>query len=329
MATKGMDSVFISVSNLEDSLAFFRDFVGMKVVADETLEPDRIQQLWNLPRETQARAVFLKSELGSTLLEVIEFKPHSGRVIKEGAEARYYGLYDVAFQVKNMDAIYRDLTAKGFAFLTPPIQYQPVFIPFPVKQVFFLGPGNVPLTLIELMAPQEQDAQEYRPNKLNIELMASQEQEAQGYHFNKLNDSAQIVESIDEAIKFYVDILGLDLMDQVTVPEGFLDELLGLPPNTGLKLAFVNRKDTDALLLEFVQPSVKGKSPAAAARPPNLGLFMISFEVDNLASLTEKFEKEGITILSGPVELHTKVHGKMRAITVEGPGGAMIELFER
>jgi len=309
MATKGMDSVFISVSNLEDSLAFFRDFAGMKIVADETLEPDGIQQLWNLPRETQAHAVFLKSELGSTLLEVIEFKPHSGRVIKEGAEARYYGLYDVAFQVKGMDAIYRDLTAKGFAFLTPPIQYQPVFIPFPVKQVFFLGPGNVPVTLIEPMAPQEQDAQ--------------------GYHFNKLNDSAQIVESIDEAIKFYVDILGLDLMDQVTVPEGFLDELLGLPPDTGVKLAFVNRKDTDALLLEFVQPSVKGKSPAAAARPPNLGLFMISFEVDNLASLTEKFEKEGITILSGPVELHTKVHGKMRAITVEGPSGAMIELFER
>ena len=75
MAAKGMDSIFISVSNLEDSLAFFIDFVGMKVVADEALEPNEIQQLWNLPRETQARAVFLKGDLCSTLLKVIEFKP--------------------------------------------------------------------------------------------------------------------------------------------------------------------------------------------------------------------------------------------------------------
>lgn len=308
MATKGMDSVFTSVSNLEDALAFYRDIVGMKVVADETLEADQIQQLWNLSRGTEARAVFLKIEQCSTLVEVIEFRPNSGRVIKQGAEALYYGLYDIAFRVSSMDAIYRDLVEKGFKFLTPPIQYQPVFTPFPVKQVFFLGPGNAPHTLME--------------------RMTSQEQESQGY-FTGLVDSAQIVENMDDAIKFYVDILGLDLMTQATVPEGLLEELLELPPGTRLKLAFINRKDTNALQAEILQLSVKGKSLAAIARPPNLGLFMMSFEVDALSSLMETFNREGIAILSGPVELQTKVHGKMRAITVEAPGGTMIELFER
>ena len=66
MATKGMDRMFISVSNLEDSLRLYRDWAGMKVVADETLESAELQQLWKLPPETKARAVFLKSELQPT-----------------------------------------------------------------------------------------------------------------------------------------------------------------------------------------------------------------------------------------------------------------------
>jgi hypothetical protein len=56
---------------------------------------------------------------------------------------------------------------------------------------------------------------------------------------------------------------------------------------------------------------------------------MISFEVGDLLPLMETFKKEGISILSGPVESYTKVHGKMRVITVEGPSGVMVELFER
>jgi len=160
-------------------------------------------------------------------------------------------------------------------------------------------------------------------------MMSPQEQERQGYSFLKLGDSAQIVDNIDEVTKFYVDILGLDLMHQVTLPEGLVDDVLALPPGTEVKMAFVNKKDTDALIVEFIQLSVEGKSLASIARPPNLGLFMISFEVDKLSSLMETLKKERITILSGPVELRTKVHGKMRAIVAEGPSGVIIELFER
>ena len=96
-----------------------------------------------------------------------------------------------------------------------------------------------------------------------------------------------------------------------------------------MKMAFFNKKDENALMVEFLQLSVKGESLTSVARPPNLGLFMISFQVDALLSLMATLKKEGISILSGPVELHTKVHGHVRAITVEAPNGVMVELFER
>jgi catechol 2,3-dioxygenase-like lactoylglutathione lyase family enzyme len=61
MATKGMDRVSISVSSLEDSLAFYRDWIGMEVIAEHTLDPAEIRQLWNLPEGTEALAAFLKN----------------------------------------------------------------------------------------------------------------------------------------------------------------------------------------------------------------------------------------------------------------------------
>jgi len=137
------------------------------------------------------------------------------------------------------------------------------------------------------------------------------------------------VKDMSEGIKFYCDTLGLDLRQELTLTGGLLDKLLVIPPGTEVKTAMIHKKDEISLTIQFLQVSVEGKSLASVARPPNLGVFMISFEVDDLSSHIENFKQEGIPILSGPVELHTKVHGKMRAIIVEGPNGEMIELFEQ
>jgi len=308
MATKGMDRIFISVSNLEDSLAFYRDWTGMKVVAEETLEPAEIQQLWKLPRDTKARAVSLKSELQPTLLELIKFNPNSGRIIREGTNSLDYGIYCITFLVKDIDKVYHDLTKKGFTFVSPPIEFQPTWAPIRVKFATLIGPDNVPIG--------------------HYEIMNAEEHKSPG-NYVRLDHCAQYVDNMKETIEFYRDILDLDLSGEFTLAKGLLDDILGLPPGTEVKLAFIAKKDENALLMELDEFSAKGKSLAPVARPPNLGLFTMSFEVDNLASLMETFKKEGIAILSGPVELHTKLHGKMRAITVEGANGELIELFER
>lgn len=139
---------------------------------------------------------------------------------------------------------------------------------------------------------------------------------------------AQIVDKLDEAIKFYRDILGLDLLWQITLTDGLLDELLETPPGTEVKIAMIDKGDEKALTMQLMELSMKGRSLASIARPPNLGLFMISFEVDALSPFIETCKMEGVPILSGPMELHTKLHGKMRAMTVEGPSGEIVELFE-
>ena len=208
--------------------------------------------------------------------------------------------------MKDIDAIYRDLTEKGFTFTRPPFKYQPDWMRHAVKEVVLVGPDNVTCGHFQIITPKGIDA----PG-----------------NYIRFDHCAQTMDNLSEGIKFYRDILGLDLGWEITLAEGLLDELLETPPGTEVKTAFFERRAENALGIQTFQFSVKGKP--TVARPPNLGLLMMSFEVDNLSSLIKTFKQERIPILSGPVELHTKVHGKMRAIIVEGPGGTMVELFER
>jgi catechol 2,3-dioxygenase-like lactoylglutathione lyase family enzyme len=308
MIATGIEKIVISVGNMDESLAFYRDQVGMKVVAEQRPEPEMIQKLWGLSLGTEAHAVFLKNEEQSTLLELIEFQPNSGKTIRGGAQPWDYGIYDIAFLVRDLEQTYKDLVGKGFKFLSPPIPYSPDWVPYDAKENILIGPNEMPIALIELVnAPPSQFKGAY----------------------GKIVDSAQAVENMDEVIRFYGDILGLSLMGDMKLPRGLIDEVLMIPEETDVRIAFFNKEGSEGPLVEFLEYSCKGKSLASAAKPPNLGIFMISFETDDLSGLIEKFNKENVKIVSGPIEMEVGPHGMVKTIVVEGPSKAMIEFIEK
>jgi len=308
MVTSGIERILISVRDMEESLSFYRDRVGMRVAAEQTLNTERIEQFWDLTAGTQARAVYLKNDEQNTLLELIEFSPNSGKAITEGARVWDYGLYDIAFQVRDLDTTYNDLLKKGFTFVAPPVQYDPDWVPFEAKETILIGPNQMPIAHIEVVTtPKPELAREY----------------------GMLVDSAQMVENIDDAIVFYRDILGLELQGDYKLPRGLVDEVLKLPTDTDVRIAFFNKKESNGPLVEFLEYSVKGKSLAPVAKPPNVGLFSIAFETDSLSEMIENIKRNSVRIISGPLEMEIAPHGLIRSIIAEGPSGAMIEIFEK
>jgi len=307
MITSGIDRIFISVSDMDESLAFYRDWVGMQVVADQQLDPDAIQPLWNLSPGTKARAVFIKNEEQPTLLELIQFQPHSGRPIREGAKIWDYGIYDICLVVKDLEKTYQGLTDKGFAFVSPPIFYSPDWIPFDVKEAILIGPDQMPIAHAEIVASPKPDMKE---------------------DYGNIFDSAQIVEDMDAAIRFYRDILGLTLVSDNNW-RGLVDDLLTLPPGTDMRMVLFNKEGSEAPVVECIQISLKGKSLAPVAKPPNLGIFMISFETDDLSGLMQKFTREKVKVIAGPVKIELAPYGKINAVTVDGPSNVIIEFFEK
>jgi len=121
----------------------------------------------------------------------------------------------------------------------------------------------------------------------HIEILGSQKPDINGT-YGIIGDSAQIVENMDEAISFYRDLLGLQLMGDYHLPQGLVDEVLALPQGTDVRIAFLNSQGSTAPILELLEFSRKGKSLNHVAQPPNLGLFMISMETDDLTELIKK-----------------------------------------
>jgi len=306
MDIKGMDTHFISVSSMDRSLALYRDWMGMELVNDQMLPSSEIQQLWQLPLGTQARAVWLKSRMQTTMLGLIEFQPNSGKAIREPM-THDYGHWAVAFWVKDTDVVYQGLTPQGYTFVSPPFFYKPDWLPFSVKELVLIGPDKITVGHFEKRAGEEIDSP---------------------HNYVRLDHCAQYVKVIDASIRFYCDVLGLDLRDKLTLSPGLLDQLLVVPPGTETQTAMIHKKDQVSLTIQLIKVAVPGQELAAVARPPNLGVFMMSFEVDDLSQYMKKLSEAGVPIVAGPVELHDQVHGRMNAIITAGPNGELIQLLE-
>jgi catechol 2,3-dioxygenase-like lactoylglutathione lyase family enzyme len=147
--------------------------------------------------------------------------------------------------------------------------------------------------------------------------------------YGALVDSAQMVDSIDDAIHFYRDILGLTMQGDYRLPRGLVDEVLTLPPGTDSRIAFFNKEGSTGPLVEFLEYSLKGNYLSSVARPPNLGIFMISFETADLSGLISAFNSAGVKILSGPITMDAGPHGAISTMVAEGPGRAMVEFYEK
>lgn len=307
MLKNGIARILISVNNLNNSVKFFQDNIGMSVVADYPLNSATINQLWKLPPETTAHVVTLKNDEQTTLLELIEWQPNSGRSIRNPGNTTDYGLFTIAFRAKDVDTAYKNFKQQGYQFICPPITYTFSLGPVTVKEAIMVDFNGIPIVFLERLS---EPIPKLKGN------------------FGMMLDTSQIVTDIDEAKKFYVDILGLTTIFDQKLPPGMIDNILNFPQGTESRMAFLNQPGSKTPLLELIQSSIEGKSLLDLAQPPNLGLFAIAFASDNLELLIDKLQQHKIKILCEPVIINISEQEQVKAIVVEGPNGVNLQFFE-
>ncbi len=298
MIKRGLSRVLISVSDIEASLNFFRDQLNLSTIEDRALDSKLIEQLWNLPSGTQAHSILLKKNSQTTMLELIEFSPTSNLPIRQDAKTYDYGIFDVAIRAKNVDATYEKLKRLGYNFLSPPISYSANWINLTVKENVVFGPDLTPVAFIQ---------------RLSGEIPVFEGD------YDVLLDSAQFVRDIDEVSAFYGNVLGLSKLADRELPDGVIDPIVRLPQGTKSRIAFFNTPGANTALLEFIQTSAHGKSLADATRPPNLGIFAIGFEVEDIAAAQSQLVAQGIRLWSEPLA---------DSFVVEGPNGELLLFYK-
>jgi lactoylglutathione lyase len=136
-----------TVSDMDRSLAFYRDILGMEVISERTAGVDFASKVTGIPGAS-LRVVYVES--GGYKLELIQYLTAAGERIDP--KTNKPGSAHLCFNVDNIDEAYRDLQAKGVKF-----QSEPVTVGGGpnkgAKAVYFLDPDGFTLEFIQ---PAEQ-----------------------------------------------------------------------------------------------------------------------------------------------------------------------------
>lgn len=118
--TFGIHHTCLTVSDMEKSLKFYRDGLGLEIVQDVDEQGER------LSRETQMegahnRLVWLKTTMGNTLVELLQYIHPIGKPFPADARCCDVGMPHISFLVENIDETYETLCKMGTKFTAPPM----------------------------------------------------------------------------------------------------------------------------------------------------------------------------------------------------------------
>jgi glyoxylase I family protein len=149
IAVKTLDHVSVTVSDLERSLGFYRDLLGMKEVERHRLEGETISTMAGKPGVVLEVVRLAWPQTTKVLLDLQRYLAPEGSVSE--AQLGDVGHSHICFGVDDIEAACRELRANAVELVSDPVQFQ---LSSGVLQVVFIKDpdGNV----LELVQYPEQ-----------------------------------------------------------------------------------------------------------------------------------------------------------------------------
>ncbi len=137
-----------TVSNLEDTLHFFCDLLGLEATPIIDVEDEGVQKIIGMPgaslRISNVQIPDKKS------IELIEYVKPKGKAVDLNTSNP--GVAHIAFSVDAIDQMYEDLSKKGVAFVSPPVWAPGNDGKGRWAVCYLRGPDGITLELIERQA---------------------------------------------------------------------------------------------------------------------------------------------------------------------------------
>lgn len=134
-----------TVSNLEETLRFFCDLLGLKATPIMEVENEDVRKIIGMP------GLSLRSSLvqlpGSFYIELIEYVKPRGKAVDMSTSNP--GIAHIALSVDNIDGMYEDLSKKGVKFVSRPIKAPPLVGDGMWAVCYLRGPDGITVELIE------------------------------------------------------------------------------------------------------------------------------------------------------------------------------------
>ena len=119
----GIHHTALSVKDMERSLAFYRDLLGMEVVLDNSWESSpKAEKILNL-KQPAARQAMLRC--GNACIELFEFKHPEPAPMAPDRPVNDHGYTHFSLDVKDVDDEYERLSKAGVVFHCEPVNLGP------------------------------------------------------------------------------------------------------------------------------------------------------------------------------------------------------------
>lgn len=117
---KSMNHVGISVSNLDRSIGFYRDLLGMQIVIQKTFEGSQYEMILGL-KAARGKVALLR--LGELQIELFEFDYPSPKPSDPQRPVCNHGITHFCLEVTDIHSEYARLKNAGITFHCPPMEF--------------------------------------------------------------------------------------------------------------------------------------------------------------------------------------------------------------
>lgn len=146
---KNIAHVGLTVSNIEESIKFYKDILGLKYDGQMVMEGEATDNLFAL-ENCQVKVAYLNGsdEVMAPPVELIEFVSEKAKVIEN--KLNQTSISELCFYVENIDETYETLKSKGVEFLSEPQYFDLTLQGFgKSKAVYLKDPDGIVLELME------------------------------------------------------------------------------------------------------------------------------------------------------------------------------------
>jgi len=119
--TPGVSHIAIGVRDMDQSLHFYRDLLGMKVCLDTMESIGGLKTLFVDPKKSKRRAVYLRFEEGA-FTSFLVLSQNSREMTGDAIKIDQVGIHHYAFWVDDLRERVERLKAAGVPILVPPVE---------------------------------------------------------------------------------------------------------------------------------------------------------------------------------------------------------------
>ena len=174
------------------------------------------------------------------------------------------------------------------------------------------------------MTAAARDADPTSPDRAKTE--AEMAARGSGFRIKSIDHTGFTVSSLDDSLKFWVDVLGFRHLYTWTFDRGpFIEQLVGVP-GAGMRLAMVEGPGHMIELLEYTSPDDR---QIFKPRSSDVGSVHLAFYVVNIDALLARLASVGWLTVGEVQTVESGERRGLRLIYVRGPDGITLEFLQR